>query len=198
MDPRKILCVSDDASTEEIQEAYRRAAKKHHPDQGGDSQAFQQVQSAYEMLTNSDSFVSGQSADRPESEQAMEPIAGQRRSKVAKPRHRTMNDLFTGQLPLQSETTWFILANCLDIVMTNLLLRQGAIESNPIAAYFIHRWGFVGAIAFKLVVVASVCVIAQIVALKKLTTAKFLLYFGTTIVGAVVVYSVSLYIKHFY
>ncbi|MFT7631030.1 MAG: DnaJ-class molecular chaperone, partial [Mariniblastus sp.] len=66
MDPRKILDVAANASKEEIQQAYRRAAKKHHPDQGGDSWAFQQIHSAYEMLTNSDSSESGQVTDGPE------------------------------------------------------------------------------------------------------------------------------------
>lgn len=198
MDPRKILDVAANASKEEIQQAYRRAAKKHHPDQGGDSWAFQQIHSAYEMLTNSDSSEPAQVTDGPEPVQAMAPTASLQPAEVAELKHRTWKDLFTGQLPLQTQTTWFILANCLDIFMTYVLLRQGAMESNPIAAYFIHRWGFMGAIVFKLVLVASVCVISQIVALKKLPTAKFLLHFGTAIVSAVVVYSVSLYLKHYY
>ena len=108
-------------------------------------------------------------------------------------------NLFGGQLPLQTETTIFILINCLDIFLTYLLLAttKGAVEANPIADYFMQHWGFRGAIAFKLAVVAFVTVIAQIVAIKKLNTARFLLIGGTVLVGCVVVYSIALFIKHF-
>ena len=101
---------------------------------------------------------------------------------------------FVGELPLQNETTTFILINCLDIFMTYLLLRRGAIEANPIANTFYQIWNFNGMIFFKLVIVAAVCVIAQIVAWKKLRTARYLLIFGSILVGAVVVYSIWLYL----
>ena len=104
---------------------------------------------------------------------------------------------FVRQLPLQNETTVFILVNVLDIFMTHRLLSLGGIEANPIANFFIRRWGFNGAIGFKLILVATVCVIAQIVATKKLNTAKRLLIVGTLIVSCVVIYSVGLYMKHF-
>lgn len=107
-------------------------------------------------------------------------------------------NFFFGSLPLQSETTYFILANVLDIFMTNKLLQfQSAKEANPIADYFIQRWGFAGAIVFKLAIVAFVCIIAQIVAMKKLKMARALLIGGTILVGFVVAYSIWLYIKHF-
>ncbi|MBT8340286.1 MAG: J domain-containing protein, partial [Desulfatitalea sp.] len=35
---------------DQIKQAYRRQAKKHHPDLGGDAQAFLKIQQAYEML----------------------------------------------------------------------------------------------------------------------------------------------------
>jgi curved DNA-binding protein CbpA len=53
MDPYKILNISRDATTDEIRKAYRSAAKKHHPDMGGEAWIFQQVQEAYESLANS-------------------------------------------------------------------------------------------------------------------------------------------------
>lgn len=95
-------------------------------------------------------------------------------------------------LPLQSETNYFILVNVLDIVMTNILLRMNAMESNPFAKWVLDRWGFVGMIAFKLIIVAVVCIIAQFVATRNLPRAKQLLYLGTAIVGAVVLYSALL------
>ena len=51
MDSRKILGVGNDATPQEIRKAYREKAQKHHPDQGGDSWAFQQVQDAFDELS---------------------------------------------------------------------------------------------------------------------------------------------------
>lgn len=45
-----ILGVSKDASADEIKKAYRRAAVKHHPDQGGDEEKFKEISEAYEVL----------------------------------------------------------------------------------------------------------------------------------------------------
>jgi curved DNA-binding protein len=52
MDPYKILGVDKSASAEDIKQAYRRMAAKHHPDRGGDTARFQEIQSAYDTLSN--------------------------------------------------------------------------------------------------------------------------------------------------
>ena len=55
-DPYKILGVSPDASDEEVKRAYRRLAKKYHPDLNpGDEQAakmMQKINAAYEQIKN--------------------------------------------------------------------------------------------------------------------------------------------------
>ncbi len=105
-----------------------------------------------------------------------------------------MPSFLTRKLPLQDETTVFILVNVLDIFMTYILLRFGAIEANPIANFFLHRFGFNGMIFFKLAITAGVCVIAQVIAAESIAKAKGLLAVGTLLVGLVVAYSTYLFI----
>jgi curved DNA-binding protein len=46
------LGVADTATPEEVKLAYRKLAKQHHPDLGGDVIKFQQISEAYEILTD--------------------------------------------------------------------------------------------------------------------------------------------------
>lgn len=49
-----VLGVKHDAGHEEIKKAYRRAARTHHPDVGGDGEQFKAVQRAWEALKDLD------------------------------------------------------------------------------------------------------------------------------------------------
>lgn len=60
----EILGVSNTSSTEEIKKAYRRLASKHHPDKGGDTAKFQEIQTAYDTLSDP---VKRQDYDNPRS-----------------------------------------------------------------------------------------------------------------------------------
>lgn len=51
-----ILGIEPNASENDIKKAYRKMASKHHPDKGGNTEQFQQVQEAYERLTNPEKF----------------------------------------------------------------------------------------------------------------------------------------------
>jgi DnaJ-class molecular chaperone len=48
----EILGVAREASPDEIKRAYRRLASQHHPDKGGDKARFQEIQSAYDALSD--------------------------------------------------------------------------------------------------------------------------------------------------
>lgn len=103
--------------------------------------------------------------------------------------------LFGRSLPYETETSLFILVSVLDLLMTSVLLYTGkARESNPVANYFLAHWGIKGLVAFKFAMVAFICVLAQVIALRRPETARWLLIFATVVVGAVVVYSVRLYV----
>lgn len=52
MDPYNILGVDRNATPDDIKTAYRKLANKHHPDRGGSTQAFQEVQAAYDILSD--------------------------------------------------------------------------------------------------------------------------------------------------
>jgi len=112
--------------------------------------------------------------------------------------------LFQQPLPLQNETVRFVLANALDVFTTYLLLwltanrmlNASVIESNAVARFFLNHWGIKGLVYFKFAMTALVLLLAQLIALKKLESARWLLNVGTLVVAAVVVYSLVMLVRH--
>jgi len=106
--------------------------------------------------------------------------------------------LFQSHRPLEKETALFILVSTLDFYMTWMLLSRhnNFVESNPVARFFINHWGPRGLIYFKFSLVAVVCMLTQIIAMKKLETARRVLQFAIIVVGGVVIYSLTLLLRH--
>ena len=52
MDYYDVLGVPRSASDKDIKTAFRKLAAKHHPDKGGDSRKFQEINEAYQTLSN--------------------------------------------------------------------------------------------------------------------------------------------------
>jgi curved DNA-binding protein len=46
------LGVTEKATPDEIKKAYRRLASQHHPDKGGDTKKFQEIQTAYDIISD--------------------------------------------------------------------------------------------------------------------------------------------------
>lgn len=115
----------------------------------------------------------------------------------------SLKSFFGGRMPLERETMVFVLASALDVFMTYILLSAGTdrntrmyfVESNPIARFFLDGWGVRGLIYFKFGMVAFVSIIVQIIATKRLETARWVLRFATTVVACVVIYSLMLYLR---
>lgn len=134
---------------------------------------------------------------------ARQAATGKRNADATKRAHRTnaktnvapasaWTHVLTGKLPLQDHTTYFILINVLDIFLTYLILTRQGVEANPIANFFYRIGNIQGMIAFKMIIVAAVCILAQVIATRSIQTAGRLLTFGTIAVGCVVLYSVWL------
>lgn len=49
-----ILGIKKDASADEVKKAFRRLARKHHPDAGGDEEKFKEINEAYEVLSDAE------------------------------------------------------------------------------------------------------------------------------------------------
>ena len=53
-EPLMTLYLTDNTSADEIKRAYRKLASQHHPDKGGDTKKFQEVEEAYRTLSDVD------------------------------------------------------------------------------------------------------------------------------------------------
>lgn len=50
--PYQTLGVDRSATPDQIKQAYRKLASRHHPDRGGDTKVFQEIQTAYDTLSD--------------------------------------------------------------------------------------------------------------------------------------------------
>jgi len=67
------LGVQRGASAEDIKKAYRKMASQHHPDKGGDTQKFQQIEEAYRTLSDDNARAQ---YDNPQTQYRFHPGSG--------------------------------------------------------------------------------------------------------------------------
>jgi curved DNA-binding protein len=82
MDYYQILGLSPGASDDEIKKAYRKLASKHHPDKGGDTAKFQEIQVAYDALTNPNPNQSPQQSSHPFEWEDLQSVFAQHRAQT--------------------------------------------------------------------------------------------------------------------
>jgi hypothetical protein len=129
-------------------------------------------------------------------------MAEQVRRRGRKSRSKSVGNMLTHSnlhTHLSGEVLLFFCFSIADAVLTlKLLARRGPtqfVESNPIANFIIGHWGPKGMVYFKFAMVATVFLIVQIIAHKRIETARKLLHFAILAVGAVVAYSAVLYLR---
>ena len=129
-------------------------------------------------------------------------MADEVRRRGGKSRSKSLGNVFTHSnlhKHFSGEVLLFFCFSIADVMLTlKLLARRGStqfVESNPVANFFIGHWGPKGMVYFKFVMVAFVFVIVQIIAHKRVETARKLLSFAILAVGAVVAYSAVLYMR---
>lgn len=71
----EILGLSNQATEADIKKAYRKLAKEHHPDRGGDELKFKEIQNAYDVLSDSQKrarYDAGEDVDAPQNTREMQ------------------------------------------------------------------------------------------------------------------------------
>ncbi len=105
---------------------------------------------------------------------------------------------------METPASWFLLAATLDAVFTYIALRMSAmgsapvriVESNPIAAWVIDRWGYQGMFVFKGIMSVFVVLIASVIHIYRPIVARLLLWGGTLVIALVVAHTVRLMVAH--
>lgn len=67
---------------------------------------------------------------------------------------------------------WFLLLSALDVMLTGIALTVGAYEANPVAAWFLERYGVGGLILLKFTAVPTVILLCEYIGRKKPPTGR--------------------------
>src|SRR6516164_11334440 len=91
----------------------------------------------------------------------------------------------------------FVLLSLADLTMTWALIRDGlgsVYESNPVAAWCLHRYGWAGMAVFKALMVLASGSLSEVISRSRPRTGGRVLVLGCIITASVVLYSGYLYL----
>jgi hypothetical protein len=178
-----VLGVDSSASGEELERAFRETDERLAK-QGAQPWIRQAARDSFKVLTQK------QPAEKATQKHSsgVEQQTDAQQASMKTPRWSGLG----GELLLQNEMSYFILVSVLDFFLTYLLLNLGAIEANPLANFLYQQFDFAGMLAFKLIVVAIVCIVTQVIAHRKPAYGRFVIWTGIIVTGAVVIYSTRL------
>ncbi len=100
-------------------------------------------------------------------------------------------------LPLEEESAVFILVNFADVVLTGLAFRFGAREANIAANWVLDRFGLIGMVVYKFVLVTFVLLVCQYIHPTHPRTARAVLLVGSVAYGFLVVYITAMLFANF-
>ncbi|MBN2450925.1 MAG: hypothetical protein JXR77_11080, partial [Lentisphaeria bacterium] len=102
------------------------------------------------------------------------------------------------RLPLEHETSVFLLLNVVDLLLTLGMVCSGHFaEANPLARRVITAWGLRGLIVYKMGAVAGICLLAQVLERNSGGLGRRILNLGSVAMGLVIGYSLWLLMQRF-
>lgn len=98
----------------------------------------------------------------------------------AQPLRRALRGLASEPLCLEREAAWLVVLSLCDLLMTYVLLRQGAgfYEANPLARWWFVRWNIAGMVAYKFGLIAVVIAICEFVERRRPNAGRAVLWLG--------------------
>ena len=100
------------------------------------------------------------------------------------------------KMQFPTEYGLFVVVNLLDLFITMLFIRFGAREANPAAEWILLSFGKTGFIVYKVVLMLVVIGLCEVVAQKRKTMARALIWFGIVAVAFVAVTSAMRYYSY--
>jgi hypothetical protein len=142
MDPYTILGIRKGASADEIKKAYRRLARMHHPDKGGNEEMFKKIQGAYDSLESSEPSKSAEPTAEQSTSTEIVPKAegelGQVRNMIHKAKLKTVNIGINPDSKLRRMGNFMVMKplkpNMMDEYQDRMIRqREGGIKRVPVA-----------------------------------------------------------------
>jgi hypothetical protein len=88
--------------------------------------------------------------------------------------------------------TWFLFLSAMDVMLTGVALAMGAYESNPVAAWFLERFGAGGLVLLKFTAVPVVIGLCEYIGRRKPPTGRKLIEWVVALSAVPIVVTLSI------